>query len=106
MVAGSSWFAINGGKVDTAAAVLAGFSLLMLLVQFKLIPCRGFRRPIDLCRDNRGSHGQIRPPASRQSRQLRAVRPDRPVYRVRVATERNAPVPSQLGSELRHDVRR
>lgn len=38
MVAGNSWFAINGGKVDTPAALLGGLSVLMLLVQFKLIP--------------------------------------------------------------------
>ncbi len=38
VVAGSSWFAINGGKVDTPAAVLGGLSLLTLLVQFRLIP--------------------------------------------------------------------
>ena len=38
VVAGNSWFAINGGKVDTPAAVLAGLSLLMLLVQLRLIP--------------------------------------------------------------------
>jgi tellurite resistance protein len=38
VVAGTSWFAINGGKVDTPAAVLAGLALLMLLVQFRLIP--------------------------------------------------------------------
>jgi hypothetical protein len=38
VVAGSSWFAINGGKVDTAQAILAGLSLLMLLVQLRLIP--------------------------------------------------------------------
>ncbi|HXW46464.1 MAG TPA: hypothetical protein VEL03_16870 [Streptosporangiaceae bacterium] len=38
VVAGSSWFAINGGKVDMTAAVLAGFSVLMLLVQVRLIP--------------------------------------------------------------------
>jgi tellurite resistance protein len=38
VVAGSSWFAINGGKVDTTAAVLAGLSVLMLLVQVRLIP--------------------------------------------------------------------
>jgi tellurite resistance protein len=38
VVAGNSWFAINGGKVDTLAAILAGLSLLMLLVQFRLIP--------------------------------------------------------------------
>jgi len=38
VVAGNSWFAINGGKVDTPAAVLAGLSLVMLLVQLRLIP--------------------------------------------------------------------
>lgn len=38
VVAGNSWFAINGGKVDTPAAVLGGLSLLMLLVQLRLIP--------------------------------------------------------------------
>jgi tellurite resistance protein len=38
VVAGNSWFAINGGKVDTPAAVLGGLSVLMLLVQFRLVP--------------------------------------------------------------------
>jgi tellurite resistance protein len=38
VVAGNSWFAINGGKVDTAAAILAGLSLLTFLVQVRLIP--------------------------------------------------------------------
>jgi tellurite resistance protein len=38
VVAGSSWFAINGGRVDTTAAVLGGLSVLMLLVQVRLIP--------------------------------------------------------------------
>jgi tellurite resistance protein len=38
VVAGSAWFAINGDKVDTAEAVLAGLSVLTLLVQFRLIP--------------------------------------------------------------------
>jgi tellurite resistance protein len=38
VVAGDSWFAINGGKVDTPAAVLAGLSVVMLLVQLRLIP--------------------------------------------------------------------
>ncbi len=38
VVAGSSWFAINGGKADTPAAVFGGLSLLMLLIQVKLIP--------------------------------------------------------------------
>jgi tellurite resistance protein len=38
VVAGNSWFAINGGKVDTAEAILAGLSLLLLLEQLRLIP--------------------------------------------------------------------
>jgi tellurite resistance protein len=38
VVAGNSWFAINGGRVDVTASVLAGFSVLMLLVQLRLIP--------------------------------------------------------------------
>jgi tellurite resistance protein len=38
VVAGNSWFAINGGKVDTVTAVLAGLAVLMLLVQVRLIP--------------------------------------------------------------------
>lgn len=37
VVAGNSWFAINGGRVDLAVALLAGFSVLMLLVQLRLI---------------------------------------------------------------------
>jgi tellurite resistance protein len=38
VVAGSTWFAINGGKVDTPAAIIAGLALWMVLVQFRLIP--------------------------------------------------------------------
>jgi tellurite resistance protein len=38
VVAGSSWFDINGGRVDTPAAILAGLSVLMLLIQLRLIP--------------------------------------------------------------------
>jgi tellurite resistance protein len=38
VVAGSAWFAINGGKVDTPAAILAGLAVLLLLVQVRLIP--------------------------------------------------------------------
>ena len=38
VVAGNSWFAINGGKVDTAGAVLAGLAVLLILVQVRLIP--------------------------------------------------------------------
>jgi tellurite resistance protein len=38
VVAANSWFAINGGRVDMPAAVLAGFAVLMLLVQLKLVP--------------------------------------------------------------------
>lgn len=40
-VAGNSWLAINGGRADTPAAVLAGFTVLILLVQLRLISlCR------------------------------------------------------------------
>ena len=38
VVAGNSWFAINGGKVDTVEAVLAGLAVLLILVQVRLIP--------------------------------------------------------------------
>lgn len=38
VVAGNTWFLINGGKVDTPAFILAGLSLLWTLVQFRLIP--------------------------------------------------------------------
>ena len=38
VVAGNSWFDINGGRVDIPAAVLAGLSVVMLLVQLRLIP--------------------------------------------------------------------
>jgi tellurite resistance protein len=38
VVAGNSWFAINGGKVDTAEDILAGLSVVMLLIQLRLIP--------------------------------------------------------------------
>ena len=38
VVAGNAWFAINGGKVDIPAAILAGLAVLLLLVQVRLIP--------------------------------------------------------------------
>ncbi len=38
VVAGNSWFVINGGRVDTAEAFLGGMSVLMLLVQLRLVP--------------------------------------------------------------------
>lgn len=38
VVAGNSWFAINGGRVDLPVSILAGFAVLMLLVQLRLIP--------------------------------------------------------------------
>ena len=37
VVAASSWFAINGGRVDTTAAVISGFAVLMALAQLRLI---------------------------------------------------------------------
>jgi tellurite resistance protein len=38
VVAANSWFAINGGRVDTTAAVISGFAVLMVLAQLRLIP--------------------------------------------------------------------
>ena len=38
VVAASSWFVINGGRVDTTAAVISGFAVLMVLAQLRLIP--------------------------------------------------------------------
>jgi tellurite resistance protein len=38
VVAGNAWFAINGGHLDVVALLLAGYALLMLLVQVRLIP--------------------------------------------------------------------
>jgi tellurite resistance protein len=38
VVAGSAWFAINGGRLDTVALMLAGYGLVMALVQLRLIP--------------------------------------------------------------------
>jgi tellurite resistance protein len=38
VVAGAAWFAINGGRIDGIALALAGYALLMTLVQLRLIP--------------------------------------------------------------------
>jgi tellurite resistance protein len=38
VVAGSAWFAMNGNRPDTVAAVLAGYGALMVLVQLRLVP--------------------------------------------------------------------
>jgi tellurite resistance protein len=38
VAAADSWFAINGGRVDTTVAVISGFAVLMLLAQLRLIP--------------------------------------------------------------------
>ncbi|HTW02544.1 MAG TPA: hypothetical protein VMF87_19725 [Streptosporangiaceae bacterium] len=38
VVAGNSWFTINGGKVDTPVDILGGLALLWLLIQFRLVP--------------------------------------------------------------------
>jgi tellurite resistance protein len=37
-VAGNAWFAMNGGQIDLVASMLAGYGLLMLLVQVRLAP--------------------------------------------------------------------
>lgn len=38
VVAGNAWFAIDGGKPDTVALALAGYALLMAIVQLGLVP--------------------------------------------------------------------
>jgi tellurite resistance protein len=38
VVAGNAWFALNGGHVDGVALGLAGYALLMVMVQLRLIP--------------------------------------------------------------------
>jgi tellurite resistance protein len=38
VVAGSAWFVINGDRADTAAQLLAGYAVLMLVVQLRLLP--------------------------------------------------------------------
>ncbi|MEU8821608.1 hypothetical protein [Actinoplanes sp. NPDC048796] len=38
VVAGNAWFVINGGRIDAVAAGLAGYAILMILVQLRLIP--------------------------------------------------------------------
>lgn len=38
VVAGNAWFLINGGHVDAIAAGLAGYAVLMALVQLRMIP--------------------------------------------------------------------
>ncbi|HEX8767950.1 MAG TPA: hypothetical protein VF714_06240 [Jatrophihabitans sp.] len=38
MVAGSAWFAINGAQPGALALGLAGYAVLMALVQLRLIP--------------------------------------------------------------------
>lgn len=37
VVAGNAWFAINGNRPDTVAYVLAGYAVLMVLVQLRLV---------------------------------------------------------------------
>lgn len=36
VVGGNAWFALNGGRLDTVAALLAGYAALMVLVQLSL----------------------------------------------------------------------
>jgi tellurite resistance protein len=38
VVAGNTWFLLNGGRIDAVAAGLAGYAALMALVQLRLIP--------------------------------------------------------------------
>ena len=38
VVAGAAWFLINGGRIDGVALGLAGYAILMAMVQLRLIP--------------------------------------------------------------------
>ena len=38
VVAGNAWFLMNGGRIDAVAAGLAGYAILMVIVQLTLIP--------------------------------------------------------------------
>jgi len=38
VVAGNAWFAINGGRADAIALALAGYAVLMVIVQIGLLP--------------------------------------------------------------------
>ena len=38
VVAGTAWFAVNGGRADAVALGLAGYAVLMVLVQLSLVP--------------------------------------------------------------------
>jgi tellurite resistance protein len=38
VVAGNAWFAINGNRPDSVAFFLAGYGVLMLMVQLRLVP--------------------------------------------------------------------
>ena len=38
VVAGNAWFVLNGGRIDAVAAGLAGYAVLMVLVQLRMIP--------------------------------------------------------------------
>jgi tellurite resistance protein len=38
VVAGAAWFDINGGRADTVALMLAGYGVLMVLIQVRLVP--------------------------------------------------------------------
>ena len=38
VVAGTAWFQLNGGQIDTVALVLSGYAVLMVMVQLRLVP--------------------------------------------------------------------
>jgi tellurite resistance protein len=38
VVAGTAWFVINGNRADTPAQLLAGYAVLMVVVQLRLVP--------------------------------------------------------------------
>jgi tellurite resistance protein len=38
VVAGNAWFALDGGRADAVAFILAGYAFLMVVVQLRLVP--------------------------------------------------------------------
>ena len=38
VVAGGAWFALNGGRVDLVARALAGYAVLMVVIQLRFVP--------------------------------------------------------------------
>jgi tellurite resistance protein len=101
VVAGSAWFAINGGTVDTPAAILAGLAVLLLLVEADSVVPAGavWRGLLGLFVPFRRRRHRRGPLAGRRARPRRRgpwVRPRRrPHRRVRAARRADGRRPGQ-----------